>query len=137
MAVHVNKNTVCLCNYVCCSRLVLNKRPFAKVITLFILHDHLRRLAGFDRFGGVRFASLQQEEVIAWLSFLDDLFACRELNLFERVCQLKALVRLHRGEDRHHREKELVLFALAGGGIFHNVVERFSVKTPQHTSLIC
>lgn len=112
--------------------LVLDKGALAEVVSGLVLVDLDGGLADLDSLGGDGLTLHDQVEGVAVLvTLLDDQLLGLVPLLLEGVSELAALVLVHVLEDLHALEELVVLLALLGSSILHDVVEGVAVQLPE------
>ena len=135
MSVQLHYSHVSLSNHIRSSGFVSDQSQLSKVVTSLVLHHFLRGFASLDSLGSDCLTILDNIEVIALVTFLNDQVVRLELFLFEGIRQLASLVVVHALEDLNSAQELLILLSLLLSCILHNVIESVSIQRVQLTLL--
>ena len=120
-----------LSNDVCSTRLVHQQSTLAEVIAWLVLLHHSGGLARLEILRRSCLAFDDHVELIASLTFADDVVATFEPLFFQGIGYAVALVTIHAGEDFNFSEECVVLLTLLLHRGFDDVSESFAVEGPE------
>ena len=136
MSVHWDHNTVWSCDHICSSWFTFQKSSLSEEVTLLVFHNFLRRLPRIDGFGCNGSSFLKKEEIVAWLTFLDNHVVLLESMFNKCIGEFRSFIRLHGLENWNRLQESFIFFSTFLCSAFHDMIECIPVEFPKHRSFI-